>query len=62
MIEIEPETKIVRFVRSTDSGNNGYVERATGLADLRVGWTLSVKTRHASDREVAEVVKVVHEP
>jgi hypothetical protein len=28
---------------------------------MKPGWTVSVKTRHEGDKEVAELVNVVHE-
>lgn len=31
------------------------------LADIEPGWVVSVKTPHERDKEVAEVVRVVHE-
>ena len=62
VIEVTPETRIVRFVRVDEAGKPGFAERPVALADLKPGWTVSVVTRHAGSREVAEVVKVVHEP
>jgi len=60
-IHVRPESKIVRFTRSTDPGKTGFSEQAASLADLRPGWTVSVKARHEGDKEVAEIVRVVHE-
>lgn len=59
-IHVRPESRIVRFARPT--GGGPHVEQAATLADLRPGWMVSVKTRHEGDREVAEVLRVVHEP
>lgn len=61
-IHMRGDSKIVRFQRSADAGKPGFNERPAALADLRPGWTVSVKTRHEADKEVAELVKVVHEP
>ena len=62
VIEITPETRIVRFARVDEPGKTGFAERPVALGELKPGWTVSVVTRHAGSREVAEVVKVVHEP
>ena len=58
-IDIKPETKIVRFARAADG--KGFGEQAVALEDLRPGWTVTEKTNHHGDREVAETVRVVHE-
>ena len=58
VIDVRPGSKIVRFARSAD-GN--FTEQSAALADLNPGWMVSVKTRHEGDREIAEVVRVVHE-
>lgn len=60
VIHIRPESKIVRFMRSTDA-KSGFTEQAAVLADVKAGWTVSVKTKHEGDREVAEVLRVVQE-
>jgi hypothetical protein len=60
-IVLKPESKIVKFVRSTDPGKAGFVEQALSLSDLKPGWILSVTTRHEGDKEVADIVKVVLE-
>lgn len=60
-IHVRPESKIVRFVRSADASKPGFSEQPVALADLRPGSTVSVKTRHEGEKEVAEVVRVVHE-
>ena len=60
VIDVKPETKIIRFVRGTER-NAGFKEQAAGLAEVKPGWTVSVATRHQGDREVAEVVRIVHE-
>lgn len=59
VIDIKPETKIVRFVKGADG--KGFAEAAARLEDLKPGWMVSVKTHHHGDREVAELVRVVHE-
>jgi hypothetical protein len=61
VIHMRPASKIVRFVRSTDATKPGFNEQPAALADLKAGWTVSVKTNHEGDKEVAELVKVVHE-
>jgi hypothetical protein len=60
VIHVRPESKIVRFVRS-DSGKSGFSEQAASLGDLKAGWTVSVKARHEGTKEVAEIIRVVHE-
>jgi len=60
-IHMRGDSKIVRFQRSADASTPGFNEQPAALADLRPGWTVSVKTRHEGDKEVAEVVRVVHE-
>ena len=61
VIHMRPESKVVRFVRSADGGKPGFSEQAATLADVKPGWHVSVKTRHEGEKEVAEVVRVVHE-
>jgi hypothetical protein len=61
VIEVRPGSRIVRTRRSSDPARPGFVEQAIGLDDIRPGWTVSVKTKHEGDREVAEVVKVLME-
>lgn len=61
VIHMRPESKIVRFTRSTDATKPGFREQAAMLADLKPGWTVSVKAKHEGDKEIAEVVSVVHE-
>ena len=60
-VHVRSDAKIVRFHRSTDPGKPGFSEHPASLADLKPGWTVSVKTRHDGDKEVAELVRVVHE-
>jgi hypothetical protein len=60
-VEIRPTSKIVRFVRSTDPTQTGFTEQPLALTDIKPGWTVTVKTHHDGDREVAETVKVVLE-
>jgi hypothetical protein len=59
VIDVKPDTKIVRFARGADG--KGFSEQPATLEDLKPGWTVSVKTHHHGDREVAELVRVVHE-
>lgn len=59
VIDVKPETKIVRFVKGADG--KGFAEQAAKLEDLKPGWMVSVKTHHQGDREVADLVRVVHE-
>ena len=59
VIDVKPETKIVRFARGADG--RGFAEQAVKLEDLKPGWMVSVKTHHHGDREVAETIRVVHE-
>ena len=59
VIDVKPETKIVRFVRGADG--KGFSEQTAKLEDLKAGWIVTVKTHHHGDREVAETVRVVHE-
>jgi hypothetical protein len=61
VIHMRPESKLVRFTRSGDAGKAGFSEQPATLADLKAGWTVSVKTKHEGDKEVAELVRVVHE-
>ena len=61
VIHLRPESKVVRFVRSAEAGKSGFSEQPVTLADVKPGWTVSVKTRHEGDKEVAEIVRVVHE-
>jgi hypothetical protein len=61
IIHMRPESKVVRFTRSTDAGKSGFSEQPSTLAELKAGWTVSVKAKHEGDKEVAEVVRVVHE-
>lgn len=61
VIHVRPESKIVRFIRATDPGKSGFSEQAAALGDLKPGWTVSMKTRHEGTKEVAEIVRVVHE-
>jgi len=49
----------VRFVRAADGKRFG--EQAATLDEILPGWTVSVKTNHQGDREVADTVRVVHE-
>jgi hypothetical protein len=60
-IHMRPESKIVRFARSVDATKSGFTEQPVTLAELKPGSTVSVKTRHEGDKEVAEIVRIVHE-
>jgi hypothetical protein len=60
-IHIRGGSKIVRFQRAADASRPAFSEQAASLGDLKTGWTVSVKTRHEGDKEVAEIVNVVHE-
>ena len=53
VIEMRPETRVVRVVRST--------EQPARLEDIQPGWTVSVTTRHEGSREVAQLVRVIRE-
>ena len=59
-IHVRPVTKIIRFARAAD-GKGGFVEQEATLADIKPGWTVSVTTHHEGDKEVAHLVRVVHE-
>ena len=61
VIYMRPESRVVRFARSTDASKPGFSEQPATLGDVKPGWTVSVKTKHEGDKEVAEVVRVVHE-
>ena len=61
VIDVKPRSKVVRFVRSADATKPGFTEQAAALEDIKTGWTVSVTTRHEGNREVADVVRVVHE-
>ena len=61
VVHIKPGTKIVKFARSSDPGNTGFVEQALGLTDLKPGWIVSVEAKHEGGKEVADIVKVVLE-
>lgn len=61
VIHMRSESKVVRFTRSTDAGKSGFNEQPSTLGELKAGWTVSVKAKHEGDKEVAEVVRVVHE-
>ena len=61
VIVVKPDSKIVKFSRTTEPGKTGFVEQSLSLGDLKPGWVVSVTTRHEGGHEVAEVVKVVVE-
>lgn len=61
VIHMRPQSKVVRFTRSTDAGTSKFIEQPSTLGELKAGWTVSVKAKHEGDKEVAEVVRVVHE-
>ena len=58
-IHVKPDTKIVRFARSGDG--KGFAEQPATLSDVKPGWMVSVTTHHDDNKEVAHVVRVVHE-
>jgi hypothetical protein len=60
IIHVRPDTRIVRFTRAGD-GKFAFTEQAATLADIRPGWTVSVTTHHEGDKEVAQLVRVLHE-
>ena len=61
VIHMRADSKVVRFVRSTDGSKPGFTEQPATLVEVKPGWTVSVKTTHEGDREIAELVRVVHE-
>jgi hypothetical protein len=61
VIYLRPGAKIVKFTRSAEPGQTGFVEQPLALADLNPGWIVSAEAKHEGDKEVAEVVKVVLE-
>ena len=61
VIHLRPESKIVRFVRSADASKPGFSEQPATLSDVKPGWTVSVVTKHEGDKEIADVVRIVHE-
>jgi len=54
-------SRILRFARSTEPGQKGFVEHSLSISDLKPGWIVSVTTKHESGNEVAETVTVVME-
>ena len=61
VVHLKPGAKIVKFARPSEPGKTGFVEQTLTLADLKPGWIVSVETKHEGDKEVAEIVRVVHE-
>jgi hypothetical protein len=61
VVHLTPGARIVKFVRAAEPGKTGFLEQALALADLKVGWVVSVEARHEGHREVAELVTVVLE-
>ncbi|SRR6266404_5160115 len=61
VVYLTPGVKIVKFIRSTEPGQTGFVEQQLMLTDLKPGWIVSAETRHEGGKEVAEAVKVVLE-
>ena len=59
-IHVRPDTKIVRFVRGAE-GKGGFDEQTAALADIKPGWTVTVTTVHEGDKEVARLIRIVHE-
>ena len=62
VIDVKSGTKIIRFARGTDPAKAAVSEQAASLGELKPGWMVSVVTHHDGPREVAELVRVVHEP
>lgn len=60
IIEVPPATKIVRVARGADDKPSG--EQAATLEEIQPGWTVTVKTKHQGHREIADSVRIVHEP
>jgi hypothetical protein len=61
VVYLKPGAKIVKFIRSTEPGQTGFVEQQLALTDLKPGWIVSAEAKHEGDKEVADVVKVVLE-
>jgi hypothetical protein len=61
VLDVVPETRIVRFASRRGEGP-GVVEVPAGVEALRPGWIVSVVTRHDGAREIAVTMKVVVEP
>src|SRR2546425_3706459 len=61
IIVLKPESRILRFARSTEPGKTGFVEHSLSISDLKPGWIVSVTTKHEGGDEVAETVTVVME-
>ncbi len=59
VIEVRPATKLVRFARVGSGGV--FREQPVPPGDIKPGWTVSVTTKHEGTREVAELMRVVHE-
>jgi hypothetical protein len=57
-VHVRADTKIVRFIRGADGR---FAEQTATLTEIRPGWTVSVTTQHEGDKEVARLVRVVHE-
>jgi hypothetical protein len=60
-VHMKPGAKVVRFARSSDPCQSGFVEQEVPLGDVKPGWVVSAATRHEGNREVAEMVTVVFE-
>jgi hypothetical protein len=61
LIHVRPDTRIVRFTRAANR-KFAFVEQPATLTDLKPGWTVSVSTDHEGEKEVARLVRVLHEP
>jgi hypothetical protein len=61
LIHVRADTKVVRFTRAA-SRKFSYVEQPATLADLTPGWTVSVTTAHEGEKEVARLIRMLHEP
>ena len=60
-IHMKPGARVVRFARSAQAGQSGFVEQEVPLAEVKPGWVVSAATKHEGDREVAEQIKIVFE-
>jgi hypothetical protein len=61
LIHVRADTRVVRFTRAANR-RFAYVEQPSTLADLKPGWTVSVTTTHEGEKEVARLIRMLHEP
>jgi hypothetical protein len=59
-IHVGPDTRVVRLTRAAQALFR-FVERPATLADIRPGATVSVTTDHEGEREIARLVRILHE-